>query len=81
MFLPFLYLMSRSHIALRAYGSTPAVGSSKMTIRDLATNATAMDNFRFIPPDKVFTRLCRLLGRPKSINNLKQISTFIRLAV
>ena len=44
-------------MALRAYGSTPAVGSSKITIRDFATNATAIDNFRFIPPDNVFTRL------------------------
>lgn len=35
---------------LLAYGSTPAVGSSRMTIRDPAVNATAIDSFRFMPP-------------------------------
>ena len=37
-------------MALLAYGSTPAVGSSKMTVLELPTNAIATDSFRFIPP-------------------------------
>lgn len=42
----------KSQICLLAKGSTPAVGSSRMMVRDPPTNANKMDNFRFIPPDK-----------------------------
>lgn len=63
---PCLYLRMRSQIARRAYGSTPAVGSSKITARDPPTNAIATDNFLFIPPDRVWTRLWRLLDNSRS---------------
>ena len=39
MVLPCLCLVSKSHVALLAYGSIPDVGSSKMTNWGLATNA------------------------------------------
>jgi len=47
---PALYLSSRSHIERLAYGSTPAVGSSRMTTLEPAVNAIAIDNFLCIPP-------------------------------
>ena len=50
--IPGLYLSKRSQMERRAYGSTPAVGSSRMTTRDPAVNAMAIDSFRCIPPDE-----------------------------
>ncbi|RNA31840.1 hypothetical protein BpHYR1_020786 [Brachionus plicatilis] len=37
-------------------GSTPAEGSSRMTVLEPPTNATATDNFRCMPPDKFFEK-------------------------
>lgn len=53
---PGLYLRMRSQMALRAYGSTPAVGSSKITARDPPTKAMATESFLFMPPERVCTR-------------------------
>lgn len=47
---PCLYLSSSSQMPLRAYGSTPAVGSSRITTLDPPTNAMATDSFLCIPP-------------------------------
>lgn len=63
---PGLYLRIRSQMALRAYGSTPAVGSSKITARDPPTNAMATDSFLFMPPERVCTREWRLLESSRS---------------
>lgn len=56
----------RSQMALRAYGSTPAVGSSKITARDPPTKAMATDSFLFMPPERVCTWQCRLLESSRS---------------
>lgn len=53
-------------MALRAYGSTPAVGSSKITARDPPTKAMATDSFLFMPPERVCTWQCRLLESSRS---------------
>lgn len=63
---PGLYLRMRSQMALRAYGSTPAVGSSKITARDPPTKAMATDSFLFMPPERVCTREWRLLESSRS---------------
>lgn len=63
---PGLYLRMRSQMALRAYGSTPAVGSSKITARDPPTKAIATDSFLFMPPERVCTREWRLLESSRS---------------
>ena len=47
----FFSLMSNSQIDLRAYGSTPAVGSSRITVLAFPQKAMATDSFLFIPPD------------------------------
>ncbi len=47
-----LCLERKSHICLRAKGSTPDVGSSKMMVLDLPTNASKIDNFLFMPPER-----------------------------
>lgn len=47
---PALYFSSRSQMDLLEYGSTPDVGSSKMTTFDPPTNAMATDSFLCIPP-------------------------------
>lgn len=48
--LPALYFSSRSQMDLLEYGSTPEVGSSKITTFDPPTNAMATDSFLCIPP-------------------------------
>lgn len=48
---PVLYFSNRSQIERLAYGSTPAVGSSRITTREPAVNAMAIDSFRCIPPN------------------------------
>ena len=63
---PCLYLRMRSQMALRAQGSTPAVGSSRMTALEPPTKAMATDSFLFIPPDNVCTKLWRLLDNSRS---------------
>lgn len=63
---PGLYLRMRSQMALRAYGSTPAVGSSKITARDPPTKAMATDSFLFMPPERVCTKEWRLLESSRS---------------
>lgn len=63
---PGLYLRMRSQMALRAYGSTPAVGSSRITARDPPTKAMATDSFLFMPPERVCTREWRLLESSRS---------------
>lgn len=48
--LPFRYLRSSSQMLRREAGSTPAVGSSKITTWEPPTKAMATESFRFIPP-------------------------------
>lgn len=48
--LPALYFSSRSQMDLLEYGSTPEVGSSKITTFDPPTNAMATDSFLCMPP-------------------------------
>ena len=55
--LPYFCVDKKSHICLRANGSTPAVGSSRIIVRDPPTNASKIDNFRFMPPDKCLARI------------------------
>lgn len=62
-------------MARLAYGSTPAVGSSKITVREPPTNAIATDSLRFMPPLSVSTAECRLLGNPRSLTSLKKNDT------
>ena len=50
---PFRYLSSRSQIERLEQGSTPDVGSSRITILDPPTNAMATDSFLCIPPVQV----------------------------
>ena len=69
-FLPDLYCNNKSQIALRAYGSTPAVGSYRMTVLEPATKAMATDNFLFIPPDKYFDLSFLFDNSPVSVRNL-----------
>lgn len=41
----------------RAAGSMPAVGSSRITTLECPMSATAMDSFRFMPPDKCLAKV------------------------
>lgn len=50
--LPARYFRRRSQMPLRAYGSTPAVGSSRMTTFDPPTKARATESFLCIPPEE-----------------------------
>ena len=68
--IPSLYFKIKSQIALLEYGSTPEVGSSKITVFDSAIKDIATDNFRFIPPDKLHDNSSRLAARPVSHKNL-----------
>lgn len=80
---PGLYLRMRSQMALRAYGSTPAVGSSKMTARDPPTKAMATDSFLFMPPERVCTREWRLLESSRSsiiLRTVREASGLLGLA-
>ena len=62
-------------MARRAYGSTPAVGSSRITVREPATKAMATESFLFMPPLKVSTAEWRLVGRPRSATSLMRKET------
>ena len=65
----------RSHIPLLDAGSTPDVGSSRMTVLELAMNAIATESFLFIPPDKLRDCSCRLSVSPTSSRNLKNFES------
>lgn len=49
--LPVRYLSSRSQMERLEYGSTPEVGSSRITTLAPPTNAKATDNFLCMPPE------------------------------
>lgn len=68
---PFLFLEMISQILLREQGSTPVVGSSRITTLDPPRRAIAMDNFLFIPPDRVPASLWRWLYSPVSFKVLQ----------
>lgn len=68
---PFLFLEIISQILLREHGSTPVVGSSRITTLDPPRRAIAMDNFLFIPPDRVPASLWRWLYSPVSFKVLE----------
>ena len=57
-------------MALLAKGSTPAVGSSRITVRDPAAKAIATESFLFMPPLNVSTAQCLFVGSPTSITSL-----------
>ena len=61
----------RSQILLLEYGSTPDVGSSKTIVLEFAMKAIAIDNLRFIPPDKLHESSFLLSGKPTSTKNLQ----------
>ena len=72
--LPPLYLTNKSQIALRAYGSMPAVGSSKITVREPPINAMATESFLFIPPERDSTLECLFEGNSRSSSILKKMT-------
>lgn len=47
-------------------GSTPVVGSSRTTMREPPMKAMEIDSLRFMPPDRVPTRLCLWTYMPVS---------------
>ena len=59
-------LYKKVHIDLRISISTPAVGSSNISNLGSCTNALAIINRRFIPPDKFRETSKRLSHRPKA---------------
>ena len=61
---PSLWRRRKSQICRRANGSTPAVGSSRMIVRDSPTKATRMDSFLFIPPERWTASLSTWDKRP-----------------
>ena len=61
----------RSQILLLEYGSTPDVGSSKTIVLEFAMKAIAIDNLRFIPPDKLHESSFLFFGKPTSTKNLQ----------
>lgn len=62
-------------MALLENGSTPAVGSSRMTVLEPPTKATATDSFLCMPPDKHSTLLWRFDLKPISCIKLIKIQT------
>ena len=70
-FLPGFDFRIRSHIPLLEAGSTPDVGSSRITVLELAMKAMATESFLFIPPDKLRDCSCRLSVSPTSSRNLQ----------
>lgn len=68
---PFLFLEMISQILLLEQGSTPVVGSSRITTLDPPSRAMAMDNFLFMPPDRVPASLWRWLYSPVSFKVLQ----------
>lgn len=52
-------------------GSTPVVGSSRTTKREPPMKAMEIDSLRFIPPDRVPTRLCLWAYMPVSSRILR----------
>ena len=69
--LPFLYFKIRSQILFLEYGSTPDVGSSKTIVLEFAMKAIAIDNLRFIPPDKLHESSTLFFAKPTSTKNLQ----------
>lgn len=64
----------RSQIALLAYGSTPAVGSSSIMVLDPPIKAMATDNFLCIPPDRQSTVELHLADISMSFINLQHVT-------
>ncbi len=52
----FLYLNNKSQMLLRPLGSTPALGSSSMTVLEPPTKAMATDNLRCMPPERFLAK-------------------------
>ena len=63
---PVLCWITMSQMLRREQGSTPVVGSSSTTRRDPPMKAIEMDSLRFMPPDRVPTRLCLWACMPVS---------------
>lgn len=54
----FLYWITMSQMLRLEQGSTPVVGSSRTTRRESPMKAMEIDSLRFMPPERVPTRLC-----------------------
>lgn len=54
----FLCWRTMSQMLRLEQGSTPVVGSSRTTNREPPMKAMEIDSLRFMPPDRVPTRLC-----------------------
>lgn len=70
--LPFFWWMMMSQMFRLEQGSTPVVGSSRTTRREPPMNAMEIDSFRFMPPERLPTRLCRWLYSPVSCKILNE---------
>src|SRR5690554_7372256 len=53
-----------SHIERRSSISTPAVGSSRISMRGSCTKARAIIKRRFIPPESILAAVSRLSHKP-----------------
>lgn len=70
---PIRYLKRRSQIERRPDGSTPADGSSSMTVLEPPTNAIATESLRCMPPERFFDSSFFLSTRPFRDINLYRI--------
>ena len=71
--LPVFFLMIRFQMDLLPLGSTPLVGSSRMTALEPPTKAKATHSLRCIPPDSSLTLLFRQCQRLTSSRILKSV--------
>lgn len=62
----FLYWITMSQMLRLEQGSTPVVGSSSTTKREPPMKAMEIDSLRFMPPERVPTRLCLWAYMPVS---------------
>lgn len=62
----FLCWITMSQMLRLEQGSTPVVGSSRTTNREPPMKAMEIDSLRFMPPDRVPTRLCLCAYMPVS---------------
>ena len=77
--LPVFFLMIRFQMDRLPLGSTPLVGSSRMTALEPPTKAKATHSLRCIPPDNSLTLLFRQCQRLTSSRILKGVKKIINL--
>lgn len=70
---PIRYLKRRSQIERRPDGSTPADGSSSITVLEPPTNAIATESLRCMPPERFFESSFFLSTRPLGDINVYRV--------